>query len=83
MFETIIDMLIFSFQSVLSWFGDVMNAIPGAFWFVVAMIMVFTVSRLLLKPLLGMSMGSSGASDVVRFVKAKQSDKRGENFVQR
>lgn len=58
-------------NAVFGWFSRLMDAIPGAFNFILAMIGVFTVYRILLVPILGIHIGGAG-SDLAHIVRTDE-----------
>lgn len=75
MFIEALNACIIGINAAFNFFDRIMSAVPGAFSFILAMIGVFTIGRLLIRPIMGVRFGS-GASDVVR--KLRRSDKEKE-----
>ena len=65
MMSTIIGYMITCINAVFGWFDQLMDSLPGAFSFILAMIGAFTVFRLLIRPIMGAHIGGAG-SDVAR-----------------
>ena len=71
-------------NAVFTWFGQIMDALPGAFNFILAMIGVFTVFRLLLVPIMGVHIGGAG-SDMAHIIRSESNRNKAdqERFYQR
>lgn len=67
MFVDIVGYCIIGINAALEWMEKLFAAIPGSFTFLLAMVGVYTVFRILLRPILGVRLGS-GASDVAKKV---------------
>ena len=67
MFVDIVGYCITCINAAFDWMDKIFSAIPGSFIFLLAMLGVYTVFRILLRPILGIRLGS-GASDVVKKV---------------
>lgn len=74
MFVEVLNTCIIGINAGFEFFDRIMSAIPGAFSFILAMIGVFTIGRLLIRPIMGARLGS-GASDVVRKLSRSNKEK--------
>ena len=64
MWSTILDFFSSAINAAFSWFGQIMDAVPGAWSTVFNLIVIMILSRFLLGPLLGALFNpSSGSSD--------------------
>lgn len=74
MLNDALNICIVGINAAFDFFDRVMFAIPGAFSFILAMIGVFTIGRLIIRPIMGVRLGS-GASDVVRKIRGSDKEK--------
>ena len=75
MFLEALNTCIIGINAAFNFFDRIMSAIPGAFSFILAMIGVFSIGRLLIRPIMGVRIGS-GASDVVRKIRGSEKEKQ-------
>lgn len=73
MWNSVVNIVVTSVTAAFNWFGQIMDAIPGAWDTIFTIIVILILSRFLLGPILGAAF--SGSSDQAQIRKMKHQNK--------
>lgn len=77
MWEFALNLITTSLASAFSWFGSILDSAPGAWDSIFTIFVIFAISRYLLAPILGLTLGGVGRSDKVKGDKGKKGKTNG------
>ena len=61
MWNTVVNMITTGVTSAFSWFGKILDAVPGAWSTILTLFTILVICRFLLAPVLGVAFGGAGS----------------------